>query len=775
MNEHRWIGVLALALAGCGSSDNDAGSRGQGKGGGSGAEPGPMCEAKATTEACSGGDDDDCDGYIDCLDSECDGQACGDGLTCSGGACRKPCAEGSSDCVPELPPIQNVKVTMRGDTAIIEFEPVAGARDYRIYPEPDPAAWLIGENNEVGVKDGIYRCAGDRIFQDREADGANGFDCSLSGCDNARHDYARSDEEALLGYVFLTPAADRVPVYRVANPNGGGGFRNADWVVPLYSEANSAEYVTDTAARDALLAQGWRDDGIAFYTSKDASKTVYRIHYADDWQGDNVVFFFTDGPEHDARAAQPAEQIADLGPRFQILDSEQPDSVPLYRVTYTGSFDVLAAGEARFDQVLHQGIRPVWSVSWPGITANTRFIVEALDSGCPFPEGYVAAQHHDADIDRTSGEPFNYPSLTLDEARLSSGEVYINGQHDPSSRPKPIARAYVDVEPEPHPEMDFLETFDEGAEWEPFTKWQDNNAFVFRNSKWAIDTSGCTENFTFGPLLGQFVLGMADGGSSCNVSITPKNVPTELGSDGYLHVRMSTDVPSTNRRYPQILITTVPLKDDPEPEASYIDDVPVHSRLGNFPFDWAGADKVAGTGDDVAPEGGQSIVVQPFGGYQETQIEYCDTRGWGVSQQCDRANVYGFHAGDYQSTWKEGWTPVPVQGDVAGFDRPVQWDVYASNQRVYVFMDGKPSACAILPEGRMPAGAVTVAYRAVLYHCGIDESVVPEDSGHRYEREYSLCHSDRHMDDFGIDLSVPAPMWDESVLPCGTKWYGGSN
>ncbi len=64
------------------------------------------------------------------------------------------------------------------------------------------------------------------------------------------------------------------------------------------------------------------------------------------------MFFFSDGPEHDARAAQPAAEIADLGVRFQVLDTEEPGSVALHRVTY-GSFDVLAAGEARFDQVLH--------------------------------------------------------------------------------------------------------------------------------------------------------------------------------------------------------------------------------------------------------------------------------------------------------------------------------------------------------------------------------------------------------------------------------------
>ena len=79
-----------------------------------------------------------------------------------------------------------------------------------------------------------------------------------------------------------------------------------------------------------------------------------------------------------------------------------------------------------------------------------------------------------------------------------------------------------------------------------------------------------------------------------------------------------------------------------------IDLVPVHTRLGNFPYQVIGPDGVAGTADDEPAMGGRTIVVQPFGGYQETQIEYCDTRGWGVSQQCNRANVYGFHAGDYQ-------------------------------------------------------------------------------------------------------------------------------
>ena len=261
-------------------------------------------------------------------------------------------------------------------------------------------------------------------------------------------------------------------------------------------------------------------------------------------------------------------------------------------------------------------------------------------------------------------------------------------------------------------------------------------------------------------MLGQLVVGYADGGSSCNMSMVPLDVSTEIQAGGFIHVRMSSEVPSTGRRYPQLMITTADVLNPGDVQP--LDNVPLHARLGPMPF------------DEGAPPGNErSILVQPFAGYHELQVQFCDQRGWGVSAQCPQANIYGNHAGNYDEEWEQPWLPVPVLGDVAGFDRPVQFDVYASTERVYVFMDDKPAGCAVLPAGRMPAGPVNVAFRGVLYHSGIDESVVPEHSGHQYLRRYSLSHFDRHMDDFGIDKNVPAPAWDETRLPCGTRWYGG--
>ena len=39
----------------------------------------------------------------------------------------------------------------------------------------------------------------------------------------------------------------------------------------------------------------------------------------------------------------------------------------------------------------------------------------------------------------------------------------------------------------------------------------------------------------------------------------PLAVTPELQSDTYLHVRMTTEIPSTHRRYPQLMLTTTDL------------------------------------------------------------------------------------------------------------------------------------------------------------------------------------------------------------------------
>jgi hypothetical protein len=743
--------------AGAGGS-GAAGAGGSGAAGGSAGmtmlPPEPVCTPSAETEvACDDGKDDDCDEQSDCLDPDCAGMACGDdGGVCTTGGCI---CEGCE--LEELDPIDNVRVTLHGDTAIVEFEPVAGARDYRIYPLPDPADVSVMDGRPV-VANAIYRCAGDRPVVARKDDPAGHFDASTTAALNVLG-YERSDAEKILGYVYLTPGAGRLPVYRMADPNAAGGYA-WDYTVPPSAEYNGADYVIGEEERDRLLDAGFRDDGIVFYAPDDGVRPVYRRQYEPDFWGERVSYFYVDGPEAEHHAGQN-DTTVEFGERFRVLDAPAEGAVPLYRVFYlaTNAHDVLAAGEARYARALHQGNGPLWSLTWPGLTGKTTLVIEALDQGCPFPGGYISSEHADATPD--GGDR---PSITLDEARLAeTGEVFINGQHDPMNRPKPTARAYVDVTPEPDPEMDWFEGFDVGGKWTGFELETIPNWGVFyrRNADWAIDFGGCTENNTVGPLLGQLIFGGGDGGSSCNMSITPLGVASEVAAKDFLHVRMATDVPSTMRRYPQILITTVPVV---EP-GSLMDEfqVPLRNRLGPLPFE-----------DGYMPGSGteQTIIVQPFGTAPELQIEFCDGRGWGVSVQCPRANIYGYHAGDYQAEWEEDWTPVPVLAEISGHDRPVQFDVYASTERVYVYLDEKPAGCAVLPPGRMPAGEVTIAFGAVGYHLGIDEGAAPDNSPHPYLRTYSLTHDDHTFDDLGFSNHVALPGWDESRLPCGERWYG---
>jgi hypothetical protein len=413
-------------------------------------DAGPRCEPRTQSEsACGDRVDDDCDGFVDCLDPQCEAQSCGGGLTCISGGCLMPCDDGDEGCLPPLGQIDNVRATVRGDNVLVDFSAVRGALDYRIYPYPDPSNVLVGADGEIAIENAIYRCAGDRPRPRRDNDGLNRLDVSLN-TPNLRG-YSRTESESLLGYVYLTPDTGRQAVYRVANPNLRGGY-TWETGAPWGQEYNGAEYVVGTEARDALIARGWRDDGIAFYVAEGGTRTVYRSEYTDG----GVVLFYADGPERDARMNDGSGQVA----RFRVLTEPAEGSVGLYRVFYShaNDHDVLAAGEVNRDRILYQGNVPVTALHWPRVTARTTFVIEALDEGCPYPGGFVSAMAAPSDL---VGGVASNPRITLDDARLATGEVYVNGQHDPTNRPRAIARAFVTVEPEPREEMDWYMGFDE--------------------------------------------------------------------------------------------------------------------------------------------------------------------------------------------------------------------------------------------------------------------------------------------------------------------------
>ncbi|HEY6876526.1 MAG TPA: hypothetical protein VI299_00855, partial [Polyangiales bacterium] len=331
----------------------------------------------------------------------------------------------------------------------------------------------------------------------------------------------------------------------------------------------------------------------------------------------------------------------------------------------------------------------------------------------------------------------------------STGEVYVNGQHDRQNRPRPIARSFVTVKPQPAPEMDWFMAFDQPLA--PFeTKYEDGNGVrIYQNDKLSVEL-GANIDYSFGALLGQLVVG-----SSASYSVSARGANARITRDKYLHVTMSVDIPSTFRRYPQLFITDAPL----DPVSFGPPDPRLITRLGPRTF------------EKLPPGPNHSILVQVFGPNSELQVQFCDQRGWGVSDQCPRANIHGFHAGDDTQEWTAPWLPLPVTGEYSGHDRPVKFDVYASTERVYVFVEGRPSGCAVLPKGRMPEGSVNVMFGAAGYHIEIDEFVEREPAMHEFWHRQSLWHVERHFDDLGVDSANDLPEWNHSIFPCGDRYY----
>ena len=126
------------------------------------------------------------------------------------------------------------------------------------------------------------------------------------------------------------------------------------------------------------------------------------------------------------------------------------------------SHDELAVGQERFNRIYKQGDTLPWfSLLWSGITGPTTLVVEALDTGCPY-QGHLSATSIPSvtaqygELDRSTPPTSRSPTCA---PRLPTTEVFVNGQHDSTAKPKPIARSFLNVIPKPHAKMDFFADF----------------------------------------------------------------------------------------------------------------------------------------------------------------------------------------------------------------------------------------------------------------------------------------------------------------------------
>jgi hypothetical protein len=671
--------------------------------------------------------------------------------------------------LPPLPSLTNVVATENDDSASITFDPVEGALDYRVYPLPADGDISVASDGHVTVHNGTYRCSGDR-----ESPSPNVEDAGNTGAwvttkvGDTVGGYPRTMADATLGYVYTAPGPGLVPVYALgeSDPNADDGCYFARWAA-----SRTKRYTTSTSERTQLLA-GWaRDDGIAFYVPSAASATTTQVYLDEDGAGTKFQarYYVADGPEG---AAHPNKN-----PAFPVLAKPAPGALPLMRVFYGNacgwSHDELAVGQERFNRIYKQGdLQRWWSLLWTGITGPTTLVVEALDTGCPY-QGHVSPQSIPPVTAHFGNTPLLHPPyVTLDEVRAASptSEVFINGQHGPpwawnggsldggtadgatpaqladqsgmnQPLPKAIARSFVQVGPKPHPAMDFFAAFSPGSTPEAFTTVpcgvQGGNCFatwrqqsptfdqMFIDVEYLPDGGGL---FAYGAVSGEWWVTYGDVGGDTNgkYRLTAKQ-KGRIDDSTFLHVTMEVDAYSTDRRYPQLLISD--------------QDAPVQYNL---------------------PQG-HTLVIQPRGettAWAMYPIDYdlqiCNMRTWDVNNQCPQYDLYHVLAADGGTV---RLAPNEEVGEHASVDHRVAFDVYASTQRAYLFLDGAPYACADLPSADVPSGPVTVTWGDVLYHSQVDHNFA-------FHTDHMQIETRRHFDNLGFSSGVPAPTWDETRLPC---------
>lgn len=696
------IGAVSLA-GGCGSEEGPTGPLPP-------AAPPQLCEPSGETEAsCENGVDDDCDGTLDCADDDCVDQACGtNGLTCQEGACTL------DGVLTTLPPLDGLKIDQRGDGAVFSFVPHGEAKDYRIWVLPDPAGISEAEDGSVVVTDAYYRCAGDRPLI--EAEGT--LTAELFG-------YARTEEESLLGHAFVVGAPGRKPVFALGEPNAGSDERTGT----PFSSSRNVVYTAELKTRNRLLQEGYRDDGIVFYVPETGGdRPIFSYESAPQPVEQDKIYYLTlaGGAEEEAISGGEGSTTT---PIADLLSEPTDGTLPVHRVT-VGAHDLLALGDGLRDRYLREGNQPLNHVTWKGLTEKTTLVIEALDRGCAFGGLYASSDTEEIGY----AKPFI--SLARAQEESETGEVWVNGQHEDTGTPVPLARSFVTLEPQAAPQMDFYADFsttgiaqeyeeterDEGAKRLRFS------SDLFDLEFWSIEL----DSWSVGEALGNLWVAYADWAADTNgkFRLTAKQM-AELDEDNYLHVTAEFDIPSTHRRYPQILISDQP--------------PPVQAGLVN----------------------GATIIVQPFSSTTEVQIQLCKERTWDVNNQCPRFKLG--RSLDFEPAYSDNetlWPPRPVPGEWSGFDLPVLFDVYVSQKRVYLFFNHEPFGCAKIPDGTWNPGPVSVTLGDVLYHSGVDEDVICDECAHQFLRNYQLPQTVRRFDNFGFQNGVKEPKWNESIFPC---------
>jgi hypothetical protein len=672
--------------------------------------------------------------------------------------------------LPTLPPLTNVNALERDDSVGIDFDPVDNAVDYRVYPLPSDSDITANSDKSVTIKNAVYRCAGVRQTFDVPNNIGNDAMNPDAGQKYLNGQYSwpvKVPSTPTLGYVYVSPASDRQPVYAVGvHPNS---------IEDGWRESRPKIYTTSATTRQTLISQGGRDDGIVFYVPAAASSSTTTIYHSESKQVQGTNTYWGESYFTSADMASHASDTTPPAAAFQVLAATADGTQPLMASEYQPgqNHTELSVGAERFKRATHQGPGPLWHLEWSGLTKTTTLVVEALASGCPF-QGLLAPQSLTA--------PPHQTEYTLAQLQQMSptGEVFINGQYSApgttdagtlltttaSTSPVVLARSFVQVSPQPHDPTawDWYEGFKNdgplgtetptadqpscGCSASKSQPCENGNGFcgywtspVMNFGFYESDDPMGVALFTHGQFLGQLWTTFDDWAQDVTGTIrftapTRPMIPTD--SKKFLHVTWTVNAVSSDRRYPQLIVS-----DQPPPAQ-----------------------------DGFANPNGNTVLVQTIQG-PNTRFEVeafhglVGGRPWAVNNQ---SPYHGFI--DY-----DGWamngavtTEQPAEPvlEHLGVDRMTRFDAYLSSGLLFTFVDGTPAGCVQYPgNGFSMSGQVTVTFGDVLYHEGApDELVCALLKPYAFLHSHECTETKRHWDDLAFKSGVDAPDWDYTNFPC---------
>jgi hypothetical protein len=416
-----------------------------------------------------------------------------------------------------------------------------------------------------------------------------------------------------------------------------------------------------------------------------------------------------------------------------------------------------------------------------GLSAETRLVVEAIDTTCPFP-GTLGKVHAkvamtNAEVPPADRVPFEI--YTEAEVRSTYGSLIVNGHAANSSigtpapgvAPKVLARTTVRVTPLGYanpPTKTFWEDFNGASPVQYGSNPNPQYVNHFQTDKWTFSTIAADVGQIFFDR-GQMHVVLADNGQDVfgSVNAIPKHA-VQLSSTDYLHVTFEVASTATERRYWWISMCG----SDQAGQTIGADGAPLAKFLQNpFFMDDDGLNPTDLNWDclQVFPRGGWPDLLGPSKTNPESEVRVMLNKAGNFP----RDNVINVSPRQYgtSSLAPASWFRTQnASGQVADIMLDDQHNVapnthldfWIRRDRFVMFANGTQKICNDFPTTPLTMAEGALNFGQVLYHSSAEHASIlqgePWDrSGMRYVLTNEPYVDSRTWDNVGFDEHVQAP------------------